>query len=957
MKKKLFIFLTLVCCMICMLAISISAATYTVNYNDGKAKVQTDENGVITLRDTKFSADAENKVFFGWYNKQGDTFKPGETITITEDVNLYEAYGYLGTNDYLPLGGTGQWDWPYIQLQEDINLATNMSPPWGGCATVDLNGFTITVTAETAVSQQRGGIRFIGEGKIEHTGKGNFFNCSTHGYGDGSQYLLIGKDVTVNTGGILFNYTNNVNSNIPVHIYGDVTCKQLARFSGLNASKIVDIQINAANLEVTGDAFITCGKYPAEAQINVNISGGTLVLSEAANEAAFWDNSNASSYAITVSGGSFTNGAAAAMAYASGVKTVEATVNGVVYTTIVSGECEHSYSQKSQAVGSCINIATETYECSVCGDSYTVSYGELLDHDLKLISDIPASTTTSGLKTYECTICKKQILQTYAFDPTNIEIEVVVSTENGEETLYVKVSDVFNLTSVETMGAKIYTLVGLLDFDSYLASDIISIEVPIGIAEINFDSLPNLKTLKIADHANTKMISFKNTGITKIYIGAANILFKNGCSNNAIQGIYSDVSGAYVEYEANVFNGKKTITELTYSAGSEYKFATNSFREVQVKELIFPDYCTVNFGGEAAFYKCAVEYLYIGLGNPTLAGKPFDYCQNMQKIVLMDVNKITGDYTFCVENGGAKPVEVYIHSETMSLTSNTFYQCHGIIVYTNAPLTTGFSSCNAKNYGGVDYPAYTIYYGIGHKYTEGVSEPTCTADGSTGYVTDCPCGKVDEYKEYKKFTSVLTNNQTYETGVITTTVIPALGHSEDSYIVDMTYEDYFKNAHATLICPICEAKYYKEILDSALFIEKGYSASEDKKDEISYTLRLNKAAIEAYAPFASGDLRYGLLISVTTDTAPILGMENGKIKNSDGAFIFEFSNTEFDLLQMKLSGVENMELIACGFMMEGDRALYLGQNTTSAAYSVISHAIIIEMIPKEEEPSEEEIPA
>ena len=957
MKKKLFIFLTLVCCMMCLLAISISAATYTVNYNDGKAKAQTDENGVITLRDTKFSADAENKYFFGWYTKEGDVFKPGETITVTEDMNLYEAFGYRGTNDYLPLGGSSQWDWPYIQLQEDIYLTKEMSPPWGGCATVDLNGFNIYTSATNAVVQTRGGIRFVGEGTITHTGSGNFFNCATHGYGDGSQYLLIGKYVTVTTGGILFNYTNNVNSNIPLHVYGDVTCKQLARFNGFNASKQIDVQINPAKLEITGDAFITCGTYPTEAQISVNITGGTIVLSEAANEALYWNNDNAASYTITVSGGSFTNGATAASAYATGVKAVETVVNGVTYTTLVPSACEHAYAEKSTTVATCVDIASVTFECATCGDSYTVSYGTLIDHDLVLISDIPASTTSSGLKTFECTVCKKQILQVYAFDPTNLEIEVVVNTENGEETLMVKVSDVLNLTSVEDKGTTIYTLIGVKDFGEYLATDIISIEVPIGISEINFEANSTLKTLKIADYANTKLVSFKNTAITKIYIGAATILFKNGCSNNVIQAIYSDVSGANVEFEATVFNGKKSITELTYSAGSSYKFSTNSFKEVQVKELIFPDYCTVTFGGEAAFYNCAVEYLYIGLGNPTLAGKPFDYCQKMQKIVLMDVNKITGDYTFCVENGGVKPVEVYIHSETMSLTSNTFYQCHGIIVYTNAPLTTGFNACSAKTYGGVDYPAYTIYYGIGHKYTEGTTDPTCTADGSVGYVTDCPCGKVDEYKEYKVFTAALTNSADYETGTISTTVIPALGHSDESAIVAMVYEDYFKNARATYLCPVCEKKFFDELLDSALFTERGYSASETDKGVISYTLRVNKEAMDAYAPFAAGDLKYGLLVSANTDKAPILGVENDMIQNSNGTVIFEFSDTVFNLIQMKLSGIENIEFIACGYMMEGDRAFYIGQNTTSNAYSVITHAIVLEMIPKEEEPSDEVIPA
>ena len=42
MKKKLFFVLSLVIVMICVLAITSSAATYTVNYNDGKATQETE---------------------------------------------------------------------------------------------------------------------------------------------------------------------------------------------------------------------------------------------------------------------------------------------------------------------------------------------------------------------------------------------------------------------------------------------------------------------------------------------------------------------------------------------------------------------------------------------------------------------------------------------------------------------------------------------------------------------------------------------------------------------------------------------------------------------------------------------------------------------------------------------------------------------------------------------------
>ena len=195
MKNKLFWVLALTFVLICALAISASA--YTVSY-DGQSYTQTtNANGEVTLRNAIFGSTDQAKTFFGWFTLEGDVYEPGQTITIDKDIKLYQAYGYKATNNDIlnVMQGTSSWDWPYVQLQEDIVLEASMAPPWGGCATIDLNGYTITTSAQDAISQQRGGIRFVGSGEIIHKGTGNFFKAWSHGYGDGSQYLLIGKNL------------------------------------------------------------------------------------------------------------------------------------------------------------------------------------------------------------------------------------------------------------------------------------------------------------------------------------------------------------------------------------------------------------------------------------------------------------------------------------------------------------------------------------------------------------------------------------------------------------------------------------------------------------------------------------------------------------------------------------------------------------------------------------------
>ena len=146
MKKKILMFVTFFAIMVCLVAITASAASFTVNYNDGKATQTTDENGEITLRDTGFTAETDTKFFFGWFSYQGDMFKPGQKITLEEDIKLYEFYGFKATQQSFQTT-QGQWNYTYIQLQEDINLATPISMDDGGRIYIDLNGYTLTSSA------------------------------------------------------------------------------------------------------------------------------------------------------------------------------------------------------------------------------------------------------------------------------------------------------------------------------------------------------------------------------------------------------------------------------------------------------------------------------------------------------------------------------------------------------------------------------------------------------------------------------------------------------------------------------------------------------------------------------------------------------------------------------------------------------------------------------------------
>ena len=872
MKKKMLLVLSFIVVMMCVLMIAASAEVFTVDY-DGKASQTTDDNGRVTLRTEKISSTNASKTFFGWFTDEGIMYEPGETITITGNIKLYEAYGYMGTNKNLPLGGDSQWDWPFIQLQEDIVLEASMSPPWGGCATVDLNGYTITTSAQTAISQQRSGIRFVGEGEIIHTGTGNFFNASSHGYGDGSQRLLIGKNVTVRTNGTLFNYTNDTNTVIPVHIYGDVSCSKVFHITKLEHN--LDVKIDAVRLVVTGDSFMTVGSFNGDdAMVTLNILGGNIDVAENATTADYWNNKSEADYAskftIAISGGIFNCADDAISAYvADGYKTNSTVLDGAAYTSIIlSTECAHEYEVTAEVTADCITYASKTYTCKVCQDTYTIVLGDYADHTWKLTNDVPPTLTSVGVKTYECEICEAVKTEKYYVDIANESINVTVVVEDEETVVSVKVSDVFELTEISENQ---YKLTNLKAFGDYTVDQIVVINIPVGISEINFASNNStLKKLVINDGAVTKISGFsKCSALTHIEIGAAEVEFVKGCSNGVIQSIKSEKQGAFVVFGSQVFDGKTSITELKLSSYSEYVFGGNSFRNVGITEFVAPDYSLVTFKMDPAFYGCKnLEYVYIGRGIETLGAKPFDYCQKMQKIVLMDVTAIPQEYTFCVENGGEKPVEVYIHSETISLANNTFYQCHGIIVYTNAPITNGnaFSSCTATNKGGVDYPAYTIYYGIGHKYVEAYEAPGCTTEGVDGYKADCPCGEfLTEATIAQKFTAKLTNAAEFEDVVFESTSIPAKGHKEGEVIGIEYVNGYSSLGLKTCTCSVCTEEYV-ELSPSApaLIVFLGYSTNEARTElTIGYTVNLETLAL--YEELSQSTVEFGVVGAITEE--------------------------------------------------------------------------------------------
>ena len=936
-KTKILLVILFILAVTLVFAISVNAEEYSVTYRglwrDEKATVITDENGQITVKQTGYSNDDVNKQFFGWYTIEGDFFAPGEVVTLTKDTDLYEAYGYLGTQESIKyLGvtqGRDQWDQSFVQLQEDIVLDSHIAPPWGGRVIIDLNGYTITSSATNAFQEQRAGVIIVGEGSVIHTGTGHFFTALSHiAYGDGEQRLIIGKDVNVSTNGTLLNYTNVTCSVIPVEIYGNVTCSRLVYLNEL--SHTFNVKIDAKELTVTGDTFIKVDKFNGEGLINIDILGGNILLSQNANTLDYWNNSNYTDFKdyfdISISGGTFNNGNDAINTYlADGYKLQIIDINSQLYGTVIKeSECIHNYEAINEKDATCINLASKTYVCKECNDAYEISYGDYGDHNYQLTSSVEPTLTKVGESVYTCTVCNKTKTETTFFDILDTKINVKVNSITGEKFVLAKVKEVFVL---ETVGENQYKLTAVKDFKEFAKNDILSVEIPLGIVDINFtEDNSTLQKLIINEGAIVTVNSFsKCTALTHIEIGASKVSFVKGCSNNAIASIKSETEGANVTFAKEVFDGKGSIIELKLSTKSKYIFGANSFRKTNITEFIAPDYTEVVFLNEAAFYNCnSLKYIYIGRGIKYLEGKPFDYCQYVEKVVLMEVEKIMMEWTFCVQNMAEKPVEYYIHSNSISLPNNTFGQSKGIVIYTNAPITNAgaFSACTGKTYDDIEYPPYTIYYGIPHKLIETYEDSNCTENGINGYKPDCPCGEIiDGTVIAKMYYEALTNSEMFEEIEYKSEIIPPKGHREGEVLFVDYLNGYLKTGLKDCICRVCNLEYTETTPTAVpLFEFLGYSMPEDGRNQITVGFIINYKAIEQYETLAQTEIEYGMVLAVADQL-------NGKTP-------LESENTQKIAIQRNLSSISlkvsgftekllDLELVMAIYVTENDKTVYL----------------------------------
>ncbi len=858
---------------------------------DGSYTLRTEKlsgNGTVTLADgTKV-----DKVFYGWFTKDGTLYAPGATVRFTESTNLYEAYG-IEVDNAADLKAVEINN--YVRLGANIVTDNNLDSSWG-TSVYDLNGHTLTITTEKcAIYNYRGACAVIGKGKLIHApsklntndGQTGGIVYERHGYGDTGNPQLgwIGKDVEFETpyNFIRVHHSPNLNNMPNIEVYGKVTAKNFIR-AGILVNSTVILH-ESADVTLNGTKFFDCTNLTgASAYMNLTISGKITCTNTDA--LLFDDFLMTNKFNISqITSGSFTISSADVERFEAFIPEtlmLKETLNddGTATYDVVLSDCVHQW----------------VY------DGY---------------SSVDPKPDATGLDIFVCSECSKvkRVITVYA--PTDVKINVVVRTEEGDVKYTVLAGDVLDLQFSGFGVNAICCIAGLKDTDQFTASQIVAFDIPVGIAEFTGFENTTVEQINILDGVDIVIsVLTPMKALKTINIGAATVEFRSISKSTVIETISSNVPGASINFISSCFDGSTTLKNLTFSTDSTYRFESNAFRNTKVQKIIFPDGCTLDFAGDAVFYGCPeLSFVYFGSGtiaNRKLSRKPFDCCYSLETVVLMDIIYID-QYVFCC-NGNASSnashregkgvnkgaLNVYSHSYELSMHQNAFANrtVLGVNLYTLDDITT-IPNC-----------VYTTYIGLPHAYTlEIIEESTCVKNGTASYVTNCPCGI--DYRNY-----AYTTYSTIDPSIDFVTrggcgskeiELPLLDEHVDSGVIhNIVYENGYMSVGTKLYkCQFCDATAKTEETPSAsaLFVCLGYSVPESGKGSIAIGYITNKTAIAEYMEATGKTIKYGMFAASQNMLGEndIFG-ENGEV--ADGALCAEIRNIDFTVFEIKLIGLE-----------------------------------------------------
>ena len=679
MKKLLKLAVTFVTMLtICMLfAVISSAATYTVKYcqidGSSKATVKTDDNGVITLRDTSVTT-TDGKEFYGWFTDDGTFYPAGTQLTLTKDTNFREAYAYVVSSyDEFKTYCNSKYQRQLIKLGADITVTDMNKYPGstsnngGLCIFLDLNGHTITSGGTGSLfNGTRLYLSFLNsaesQGKIianTLSSSDAVFNYVLHGSADGKNIgITISKNVYVETTGALFRIERNMvtgeTGTSPyaprIRIWGTLVADSL-----VNAYKkktyLADIDFyKGSDITFTGETLWTnpCPDYPVKF-IDLGIENGAKITTT--NPNFNWipsaDYIQYATYSVT--GGSFSavpqdgilkNGYHAVYNAETGYYDVQ-----FVPCTLDGSNGEHNFVAKDPYEGmaaSCVASGVYYFRCE-CGDYY-IDAIDAVGHDFSIVTILtPATSTQAGTKKYSCARCKDDSVSytlDYVVDASQSLVSVTVKTADGTKTIMVPFTDLFTITNEDDGTVTLNSIANTITIseeESYTKADIVILNIPNGITNVATGAIKDMTALEIINVIDGAKVTFETASIDtcvsleKLVLDDCVAIFKQftvkGTSTDTAESSSAtvttptcpnfaiiDAKNADVTFEAYAFRFNGAIKQVLMGTNHTYNFKKFSFHRSSIEEVVIPDGASVTLELKCFAETTTLEYVYIGKG-------------------------------------------------------------------------------------------------------------------------------------------------------------------------------------------------------------------------------------------------------------------------------------------------------------------------------------------------------
>ena len=329
MKKKLLLLVVMVSALVCLLALTSYAATVTIYSGaDSTTQATVHQTSQITLTGNTEA----NETVTVYFTDDGRAWKAGETVTFTEDTNLYTIEcTKISTGAEWNAAPNGNYilvnhlDFNYEIPKADgsggqgsgtrNNAGGSMELAQGSTTRVFFNGYTIANGNAIMFTGTDVSIYLLGTGKINSYWGGKIFNLKFTA--DADSTILVGKNIVANS-----DWTNKVafigineykaTSKLDIHFYGSFTKghfisqNQTPTTGSYNVYLHEGCDLNLPNAN-DGGRFIATATTPIA---NVFIDGGTYTFPR---ENLFADNAEFSRFQMTISAGTFNFGYASTM--------------------------------------------------------------------------------------------------------------------------------------------------------------------------------------------------------------------------------------------------------------------------------------------------------------------------------------------------------------------------------------------------------------------------------------------------------------------------------------------------------------------------------------------------------------------------------------------------------------------------------------------------------------------